>query len=106
MQARVFPGLGPNVLQRDTYRTMVQRLLLIGAVLVVLGCANVVNLLMFRGVRRERELAVRMALGAGRARLLQFQLTESCLLTVAGAALGVGLAAAMTQLILTLVLPA
>jgi putative ABC transport system permease protein len=105
VQARLFPGLGPNVLQRGTYRTMVWRLLSIGAVLVVLGCANVVNLLIFRGVRREREHAVRMALGAGRARLLQLQLTESCLLTVAGAALGVGLASAMTRLILTLVLP-
>jgi predicted permease len=105
IRARIFPGLGPSVLTRETYRTMVRRLLLIGAVLVALGCANVANLLMFRGVRREREHAVRMALGAGRARLLQLQLTESCLLTIAGAALGVALASAMTKLILTLVLP-
>ncbi len=105
VRARVFPGLGPNVLARDRYRAMVQRLLLIGAVLVVLGCANVANLLMFRSVRREREYAVRMALGAGRARLLHLQLTESCLLAVAGAALGLGLASGMTQLILTLILP-
>jgi putative ABC transport system permease protein len=105
IRARLFPGMGPSALTRDTYRTMVQRLLLIGAVLVALGCANVANLLIFRGVRREREHALRMALGAGRARLLQLQLTESCLLTIAGAALGVALASALTKLILTLVLP-
>jgi predicted permease len=106
VRARVFPGLGPDVLARDRYRAMVLRLLLIGAVLVVLGCANVANLLIFRGVRREREYAVRMALGAGRARLLQLQLMESCLLAITGALLGLGLASGMTHLILTLILPA
>jgi len=105
VRARVFPGLGPDVLSRDTYRAMVQRLLLIGALLVLLGCANVANLLMFRGVRREREYAVRMALGAGRARLLLLQLTESCVLAVTGAVLGLGLASGMTHLLLTLILP-
>ena len=106
VRARVFPGLGPFVLQRDTYKGMVLRLLLIGGVLLLLGCANVTNLLAFRSVRRERESAVRMALGAGRARLLQLHLTESCLLTLAGAALGIGLAAAMTRFVASLVLPA
>jgi predicted permease len=105
VRARVFAGLGPDIFLRDRYRAMVQRLLLIGALLVVLGCANVANLLMFRSVRREREYAVRMALGAGRARLLQLQLMESCLLAVTGAGLGLGLASGMTHLILTLILP-
>lgn len=104
-RARVFPGLGPDVLSRDRYVATVQRLLILGFVLVVLGCANVANLLMFRSVRREREHSVRMALGAGRARLLQLQLTETCLLAVAGGALGIVLASSMTRIILTLVLP-
>jgi predicted permease len=105
IRARLFAGLGPDVLRRDTFRGMVKQLLWIGAVLVILGCANVANLLMFRSVRREREHAVRAALGAGRARLLQLQLTEACLLMVAGAVLGVALARAVTQLILTLLIP-
>jgi len=105
VRARVFPGLGPDIYLRNRYRAMVQRLLLIGVVLVVLGCANVANLLIFRGVRREREYAVRMALGAGRARLLQLQLMESCLLAVTGGVLGLGLASGMTQLIVTLIVP-
>ena len=105
VRARVFPGLGPDPLVRDDYATMVQRLLLMAALLVALGSANVANLFMFRTVRREREYAVRLALGAGRARLLQLQLVESCLLAVVGAALGVALASAMIRLIVSLVLP-
>jgi putative ABC transport system permease protein len=77
---------------RDDYQDPLLILLGIAALVLVIACANLANLILARASARERELAVRLAIGASRPRLIRQMLAESLLLAAIGAAIGALLA--------------
>jgi predicted permease len=87
-------------LQEETVehaRPLVRTLFLAIVVVMLIACANLAGLLLVRAIRRRREIAVRMALGAPASRLLRGAILESLVLSVAGGVLGLVLAANLVQ---------
>ena len=94
-------GAGVDAM-RDQYREGLKLLLIAAGCVLLVGCANLANLMLARGLKDRAQTSVRVALGASRGRLVRRVLVESLLLAVIGGIAGIGVAYAGTKLIISL----
>ena len=97
-------GGGIQNLQQQTGQGL-KMLMILSSVVLLIACANIANLLLARGTSRRADVAVRMAMGAGRTRLVRQMITESVILAVLGGVAGLIVAYAGSHTILALAFP-
>ncbi|HEY1987527.1 MAG TPA: ABC transporter permease [Terracidiphilus sp.] len=97
-------GGGIQSMQQET-GTGLKMLMILSSVVLLIACANIANLMMARSTTRRGDVAVRMALGAGRTRVIRQIITESILLSCLGGLAGLAVAYAGSRTILALAFP-
>lgn len=97
-------GSGIQNLQQATGKGLTM-LMILSSIVLLIACANIANLLLARATTRRADVAVRMAMGAGRKRVIRQTVTESVLLSIIGGLVGLVVAYAGSRMILALAFP-
>ena len=97
-------GAGIENMQQE-FGTGLKLLITVSALVLLIACANIANLVLVRGMARRAETSIRMALGAQRSRLIRQMLTESVVLSCLGGIAGLAVAYAGTRVLLTMAFP-